>query len=95
VVPSLTYQAELKPHEAEMLRNLDLRLSKNGFAPKVLPLNIPRKSIREVVDGDQQLYFADENCRRVFDRLAESLKLPPLPEPEGGPHESRGISVSA
>jgi cellulose biosynthesis protein BcsQ len=95
VVPSLTYQAELKPHEEEMLRNLDLRLSKNGFSKKVLPLNVPRKSIQDVVEGNQQLYFADESCRRVFDKLVESLKLPTLPEPVRGSHESRGISVSA
>jgi cellulose biosynthesis protein BcsQ len=95
VIPSLTSQADLKPHEIELLRMLELRLAKNGFPSKVLPLNVPRKSIREVVAGDQQLYFADDNCKRVFDKLAESLKLPPMPEEKRGSNESCGTSVSA
>ncbi len=95
IIPSLTFHAKLNAHELKMLRNLDLRLAKNGFSPKVLDLNVPRKSMREVVAGDRQLYFADDNCKLVFDKLVESLKLPPLPEEKRGPHESRGFSVSA
>ncbi len=95
IIPSLTFHAKLNPHEVKMLHNLDLRLAKNGFSPKVLDLNVPRKSMREVVAGDRQLYFADDNCKLVFDKLVESLKLPPLPEEKRGPHESRGFSVSA
>jgi cellulose biosynthesis protein BcsQ len=95
IIPSLTSQTDLRPNEAEMLRKLDQRLIRNGFAPKVLDLNIPRKTIRDVVSGNRQLYFADDNCKLVFDKLVESLKLPPLPEEKRGPHESRGFSVSA
>ncbi|KAI93527.1 hypothetical protein T281_16165 [Rhodomicrobium udaipurense JA643] len=95
VIPSLTFQADLKPHEIDMLRKLDQQLVHAGFAPKVLSLNVPRKSIREVVAGDRQLYFADDNCRSVFDRLVESLKLSTPLDTVRNSHENSGFSVSA
>lgn len=85
----------LTSQEESLLKGLDNRLVKEGFSPKVLPVNVPRKSIREVVEGGNQLYFADDNCKQVFDRLVESLNLPLPAEAIRGSYENSGVSVSA
>ena len=95
VIPSLTFRAMLTDHEESLLKGLDNRLVKEGFSTKVLPVNVPRKAIREVVEGGNQLYFADDNCKRVFDKLVESLNLPLPAEAKRGSYENSGVSVSA
>ena len=67
VIPSLTRQATLTDVERAMLVDLDHRLANEGFSFGVLPVNIPRKATGEVLAGLNQLYFADNNCKQVFD----------------------------
>jgi cellulose biosynthesis protein BcsQ len=51
IIPSLTFQADLRDYEREMLEALDEKLEKGGFGKKVLPLNIPRKALETVILG--------------------------------------------
>lgn len=95
VIPSLTHQAALNDTEKAMLANLDNRLAEEGFALKVLPLNVPRKSTGEILSGLNQLYFADSRCKQMFDILVDSLNLAPPKAAIRGNHENSGISVSA
>ncbi len=96
VIPSLTTKALLSEGEEGLLRDLDNRLSNEGFSARVLPFNVPRKTLRAVVEGEKQLYFADENCTNVFNGLVDSLQLDPPARPiTGGKYENSGYSVSA
>lgn len=95
VIPSLTRQTALTNVEQAMLVDLDNRLANEGFSFGVLPVNIPRRTTGEVLAGLNQLYFADNNCKQVFDKLVASLNLPPPAGAIRGTHENSGISVSA
>jgi hypothetical protein len=97
IVPSLTYQANLRDDEKDLLKQLDERLLQEGFGRKVLPLNVPRRAREAVITGTQSLYDSDDNCRAIFNRLAESLHLePPMTAlQQGMKNESKGFSVSA
>ncbi len=95
VIPSLTRQAALTNVEEAMLADLDNRLANEGFSFGVLPVNVPRKATGEVLDGSNQLYYADDNCKRVFDELVASLNLPPPGGAIRGKNENSGISISA
>lgn len=95
VIPSLTRQVTLTKVELPMLENLDRRLANEGFSFRVLPVNIPHKTTGEVLTGLSQLYFADNNCKQVFDKLAASFNLPPPAGAIRGNHENSGIGVSA
>ena len=101
VIPSMTWRSKLRDDEKQMLQGLNRELAPKEV--KVLPLNIPRKALASVINGRKALYDADEDCKNVFDKLANSLHLGP---PKSGPsksasqpkettHESLGISVSA
>ena len=94
VIPSMTSQTNLKPHEVQMLKGLDNRMSKHGVSTQILP-NVPRRATREVLSGDQQLYFANEKDRELFDKVLDLLNLPPLMEAKRGLYENSGIGVSA
>ena len=95
VIPSLTHHTALNDTEKAMLANLDCRLAEEGFALRVLPLNVPRKATGEILSGLNQLYFADNRCKQSFDKLVESLDLAPPAAAIRGRHENSGVSVSA
>ena len=95
VVPSLTSKAVLTDIENAMLAELNKRLANEGFSFKVLPVNVPRKTMGAVLTGLNQLYFADNNCKQVFDNLVTSLNLPAPAGATRGRYENSGISVSA
>ncbi len=95
VVPSLTFRTVLTDIENAILAELNNRLAKEGFSFQVLPINVPKKSMGAVLTGLDQLYFADDNCKQVFDNLVTSLNLPPPVGAIRGRYENSGISVSA
>ena len=98
VIPSLTPESGLKRSEKPLLENLDKELKELGFPSLILPLNVPRKTTEAVITGITPLYFADDNCTDVFDRLVKSLNIPQRSgqqQEANYAHEGFGIGVSA